>query len=216
LTVRIQPLFGYDLDKEVMVRLAEGVFLLPRFADTTTLRTEIQRITSLAPLRHMMVKGGKAMSAAMSNCGSLGWTSDTNGYRYTAHDPLTAKPWPDMPPLFRELATRSAARAGFANFIPDACLINCYKEKAQMGLHQDRDERDFSQPIVSVSIGADAEFFFGGLKRSDPTEKLLLSDGDVLVWGGEARLRFHGVKSPRVSADSNNYARINLTMRKAG
>ncbi len=199
-----------------MAKLAEGIFLLPCFANTTSLRPEIERIITLAPLRHMMVKGGKAMSAAMSNCGALGWTSDVTGYRYTARDPLTAKPWPEMPPLFRELATRSAARAGFANFVPDACLINCYKEKAQMGLHQDRDERDFSQPIVSVSIGADAEFFFGGLKRSDPIEKLLLRDGDVLVWGGEARLRFHGVKSPRVSTGSNNKERINLTMRKAG
>jgi DNA oxidative demethylase len=211
-TIRIQPL----LHDDPPVQLSKGICLLPRAADTQALRAEIELITHIAPFRHMTVKGGKAMSAAMSNCGTLGWTSDATGYRYTTNDPLTAQPWPALPALFRELATQSAARAGFASFVPDACLINCYAEKAQMGLHQDRDERDFSQPIVSVSIGADAEFFFGGLKRSDPIEKILLSDGDVLVWGGVARLRFHGVKSPRVSVDGNIRERINLTMRKAG
>jgi DNA oxidative demethylase len=196
--------------------LADGVFVFQRIANTALLRAEIARVVEAAPFRHMSVKGGKTMSAAMSNCGTLGWTSDASGYRYSATDPLTGKPWPTMPLAFKELAARCAALAGFANFMPDACLINRYDAKAQMGLHQDRDERDFSQPIVSVSIGADAEFFLGGLKRTDRTEKILLSDGDVLVWGGPARLRFHGVKTPRVGADPAIAERLNLTLRKAG
>jgi DNA oxidative demethylase len=204
------------LSDEATQKLADGVFVFQRIADTDLLRIEIARIAEAAPFRHMGVKGGKTMSAAMSNCGALGWTSDSSGYRYSATDPLTRKPWPAMPTAFKELATRCAALAGFANFVPDACLINRYDAKAQMGLHQDRDERDFSQPIVSVSIGADAEFFLGGLKRTDRTEKIMLSDGDVLVWGGPARLRFHGVKSPRIGADPAIAERLNLTLRKAG
>lgn len=204
------------LSSDVAQELADGVFLFQRFADTNLLRTEIARVVDAAPFRHMAVKGGKTMSAAMSNCGGFGWTSDSTGYCYSTTDPLTGKPWPAMPLMFRELATRCAALAGFAYFLPDACLINRYGAKAQMGLHQDRDERDFSQPIVSVSIGADAEFFLGGFKRTDRTEKILLSDGDVLVWGGPARLRFHGVKSPRVGTGPAIAERLNLTLRKAG
>jgi DNA oxidative demethylase len=198
------------------LNLADGVYLFQHIADSAVLRAEIVRVVEAAPFRHMTIKGGKTMSAAMSNCGALGWTSDAAGYRYSATDPLTGKSWPAMPFAFKELATRCAALAGFVNFVPDACLINRYDAKAQMGLHQDRDERDFSQPIVSVSVGADAEFFLGGLKRTDRTEKILLSDGDVLVWGGVARLRFHGVKSPRVGADSATAERLNLTLRRAG
>jgi DNA oxidative demethylase len=204
------------LSADAVQKLADGVFIFQRIADTSLLRTEIARVVEAAPFRHMTVKGGKTMSAAMSNCGALGWTSDSAGYRYSPTDPLSYKPWPSMPSAFSELATRCAALAGFANFVPDACLINRYDAKAQMGLHQDRDERDFLQPIVSASIGADAEFFLGGLKRTDRTEKILLSDGDVLVWGGPARLRFHGVKSPRVGTDPAVAERLNLTLRKAG
>jgi DNA oxidative demethylase len=204
------------LSDDAVQKLADGVFLFQRIADTVLLRVEIAHVVEAAPFRRMSVKGGKTMSAAMSNCGALGWTSDSSGYRYSATDPMTGKPWPAMPPAFSDLATRCAALAGFANFVPDACLINRYDTNAQMGLHQDRDERDFSQPIVSVSIGADAEFFLGGLKRTDRAEKILLSDGDVLVWGGPARLRFHGVKSPRIGADPAIAERLNLTLRKAG
>jgi DNA oxidative demethylase len=203
------------IETDTVIKIAEGVFLLPGIADGAVLMPEINRVAAASPFRHMTVKGGKQMSAAMTNCGPLGWTSDLAGYRYVTIDPLSGKPWPDMPMAFRELATRSAALAGFDSFLADACLINRYLGKAQMGLHQDRDEKDFSQPIVSVSIGASAEFFLGGLKRTDRTEKILLSHGDVLVWGGPARLRFHGVKSPHVNADTSLSERYNLTLRKA-
>lgn len=197
-------------------RLDDGVFLLERYADTPSLRRELDGIWARSPLRRMSVPGGKRMSVAMSNCGALGWVSDAGGYRYAAIDPLTAAAWPPMPEAFRRLAAEAAAAAGFDGFAPDACLVNCYQDDAKLSLHQDRDERDFTQPIVSVSIGADALFQFGGLHRSDPKRSLLLHDGDVLVWGGVARLRYHAVGPARPGAGGAPAQRINLTFRKAG
>lgn len=157
------------------------------------------------------------MSVALSNCGRLGWTTDHDGYRYTPADPLSGRPWPDMPPAFAALGREAAAAAGFAGFEPDACLLNRYEPGARMSLHQDRNERDFSAPIVSVSLGMPAVFLFGGLARSDPAARVPLFHGDVVVWGGADRLRFHGVlplkdrPHPRLGS-----LRLNLTLRKAG
>ena len=141
----------------------------------------------------MQVPGGKFMSVAISNAGGWGWISDLQGYRYSAVDPQTGKPWPAIPAFLGEQAARAAALAGYPGFAPDACLINRYHPGARMGLHRDQDEHDFAAPIVSVSLGLACSFLWGGLTRHSPTRRLALTHGDVLVWGGPSRLVFHGV-----------------------
>jgi alkylated DNA repair protein (DNA oxidative demethylase) len=156
------------------------------------------------------------MSAAMTNCGALGWVTDRTGYRYDSRDPETGKPWPRMPAAFLRLAGDAAADAGFHRFVPDACLVNRYEPGARLTLHQDKNERDFSAPIVSVSLGIPAVFLFGGLNRADKAARVPLEHGDVVVWGGPARLRYHGVNplKPGHHALVDEH-RINLTFRKA-
>ena len=183
----------------------------------TQLAAAIATVTARAPFRHMVTPGGFQMSVAMTNCGSLGWVTEKTGYRYDTIDPLTGLPWPPMPEAFQRLAVSAAARAGFNNFVPDACLINRYEPGAKLSLHQDRDEKDFQQPIVSVSLGVPAVFLFGGFHRSEPAVRLKVTHGDVVVWGGPDRLRYHGVLP--VKSDQHPFAgvhRINLTFRKAG
>ena len=199
-------------------RLQPGVVLLRGFALPwmAELWPAVERVMAAAPLRRMLTPGGRAMSVQTSACGAWGWYSDGAGYRYLAADPLSGLPWPPMPVAMHQLAQDAARLAGFADFVPDTCLLNCYLSGAGMGLHQDRDERDFSQPIVSVSLGLPAVFLLGGLSRSEPVRQCMLQHGDVLVWGGEARLRFHGVKP--VAAGEHpltGSSRINLTFRRA-
>ena len=199
--------------------IAPGAVLLPGAAlgEAPALLAAIRSVLARAPWRQMLTRGGFRMSVAMSNCGALGWISDRRGYRYSPIDPDSGQPWPAMPAVLQDLATDSAARAGFVGFVPDACLINRYAPGARMALHQDRDEADFSQPIVSLSLGLPAVFLFGGLERSDKPGRIPLAHGDVLVWGGPARLRFHGVLPV---GDGHHPAtgacRLNLTFRKAG
>jgi len=173
-------------------------------------------IEAQAPFRHMVTPGGHQMSVAMTNCGSFGWVTDRTGYRYDPNDPDTGTPWPPMPASFRVLAGQAAAEAGFDGFAPEVCLINRYVPGARMSLHQDRDELDLGAPIVSVSLGLPATFLFGGLKRSDKTRRFRLEHGDVVVWGGPARLIFHGV-APLADGEHvlMGRQRINLTFRKA-
>lgn len=176
----------------------------------------VNAVIAAAPFRHMTTRAGYKLSATMTNCGDYGWLSDKNGYRYASVDPLTKKPWPNMPQVFLELASSAASTAGFIDFVPDACLINRYEIGAKMALHQDLDELDFNQPIVSVSLGIPALFLLGGLARADKTQRVLLQHGDVLVWGGVDRLRFHGVLPIKNSAHPLfGNSRINLTFRKA-
>lgn len=177
----------------------------------------IASVERVSPFRHMVTPGGFTMSVALTNCGDLGWTTDTDGYRYTSVDPLTGQPWPAMPAVFRQLAREAAKSAGFADFDPDACLLNRYLPGARMSLHQDKNERDLRQPIVSVSLGIPATFLFGGLRRKDPAERVPLLHGDVVVWGGVDRMRYHGI----VPLKENEHPllgsqRINFTFRKAG
>ena len=199
-----------------ILALAPGVYLLPRAANSQGLLAEIAKVADAAPFRHMAVSGGKAMSVAMTNCGDLGWTSSAAGYQYTRGDPQSGTPWPAMPAAFKQLASSCALRCGFANFEPDACLVNRYTGPAHMGLHQDKDEHDFSQPIVSVSLGASATFLLSGNQRKGKVQTIDLKGGDVLVWGGVARLRYHGVRSPEADASGQEPVRFNLTFRKAG
>jgi alkylated DNA repair protein (DNA oxidative demethylase) len=197
--------------------MAEGAVLLRRFACPVEadLIAALRAIVGQSPFRHMMTPGGHQMSVAMTNCGSSGWVTDRTGYRYDANDPEAGKPWPAMPPAFRELARRAASHAGFAGFSPDACLINRYQPGARMSLHQDKDELDLAAPIVSVSLGLPAIFLFGGLKRSDKPSRFRLQHGDIAVWGGPARLAFHGV-APLADGEHAvlGRQRINLTFRK--
>jgi alkylated DNA repair protein (DNA oxidative demethylase) len=177
---------------------------------------ELQQITAAAPFRRMVTPGGFTMSVAMTNCGAVGWVTDRTGYRYDAVDPASGEQWPPMPAVFRELATAAAAQAGFEGFVPDACLINRYEPGTKLSLHQDKDERDYGAPVVSVSLGLPARFLFGGLKRSDPQTKIPLEHGDVVVWGGPARLVYHGVMPLEGGVHPMlGRQRINLTFRKA-
>lgn len=177
----------------------------------------VEAVAAVSPFRHMRTRGGYTMSVALTNCGALGWTTDQHGYRYTGIDPLTGSPWPAMPEVFSTLAREAAAKAGFPDFEPDACLINQYELDSRMSLHQDRNEQDFSAPIVSVSLGMTATFLFGGHERSDKAARISLNHGDIAVWGGEDRLRFHGILplkgTPHLLLGSR---RINFTFRKAG
>jgi DNA oxidative demethylase len=198
--------------------MAEGAVLLRGFARPfeSELLADLREVIAQAPFRHMVTPGGHQMSVAMTNCGDAGWVTDRSGYRYDANDPEAAKPWPAMPASLRELARQAAAQGGFEGFAPDACLINRYAPGAQMSLHQDKNETDFGAPIVSVSLGLPAIFLFGGLQRSDKPQRFRLQHGDIAVWGGPARLFFHGVAP---LADGEHVLlgrqRINLTFRKA-
>ncbi|MGC2775279.1 MAG: DNA oxidative demethylase AlkB [Bradyrhizobium sp.] len=199
-------------------QLAPGAVLLRGLARPydSTLIAAIDAIAAQAPFRRMVTPGGHQMSVAMTSCGSLGWVTDRSGYRYDPLDPESGRPWPAMPPPLRQLAGRAASEAGFADFAPDACLINRYEPGAKMSLHQDRDEQDLDAPIVSVSLGLPATFLFGGLKRSDRTQRYRLTHGDVVVWGGPARLAFHGV-APLADGEHAllGRQRVNLTFRRA-
>lgn len=177
----------------------------------------IAAVERAAPFRQMLTPGGFTMSVAMTNCGVLGWTSDRRGYRYASLDPASGRRWPAMPAGFVELARRAAAAAGFEDFAPDACLVNRYLPGARLSLHQDRNERDFDAPIVSVSLGLPAVFLFGGELRAERAARVPLLHGDVAVWGGADRLRFHGVLPLKPGEhELLGGQRINLTFRKAG
>lgn len=177
----------------------------------------VDAIAAKAPFRHLVTPGGATMSVAMTNCGPLGWVSDRRGYRYSPEDPALGLPWPPMPAVFRRLAQQAAKEAGFDTFEPDACLVNRYTPGTRLSLHQDRDEQDYKHPIVSVSLGMPATFLFGGLTRAERPRRILLEHGDVVVWGGVDRLRFHGIAPlkdhphPRLGS-----LRLNLTFRRAG
>ena len=188
-------------------------FALDRAAE---LLEAIRVVTARAPFRHLVTPGGFTMSVAMTNCGEAGWVSDRTGYRYDRVDPESGQPWPPMPRVFVELAQAAAARVGFSPFEPDVCLINRYEPGTRLSLHQDRDEKGYVDPIVSVSLGLPAVFQWGGDKRADRPQRVALAHGDVVVWGGPSRLRFHGVlplkdgEHPFVGRQ-----RLNLTFRKA-
>lgn len=199
--------------------LCDGAVVLRGFAlpEQASLLQAIDAIVAQAPFRHLITPGGRRMSVGMTNAGPLGWISDRQGYRYDAIDPDSGRRWPAMPEVFLRLAGRAAAQAGFADFVPDACLINRYRAGDRLSLHQDRDERDFVQPIVSVSLGIPAIFLFGGLQRADRPLRVPLAHGDVVVWGGPARLRHHGVLPLKPDHHAAlGECRINLTFRRAG
>jgi alkylated DNA repair protein (DNA oxidative demethylase) len=213
----MSPLFDSDPLAGAHERLEEGAVLLRGFAtsDAPALLDEVARVEQAASFRYLVTPGGYTMSVAMTNCGRVGWVSDRTGYRYDPVDPDTGAPWPPMPELFLRLAKRAAAEAGFADYNPDACLINRYVKGAKLGLHQDRDENDAWAPIVSVSLGLPAVFLWGGKRRSERVRRLRVENGDVAVWGGPARFVYHGVAPLQAGNHPiTGAARINLTFRK--
>ncbi|MHC9514444.1 DNA oxidative demethylase AlkB [Enterobacter mori] len=198
--------------------LAPGAVILRRFAlsRAAALLTGIDEVAAVSPFRHMVTPGGYTMSVAMTNCGQLGWATNERGYLYAPNDPTTGRPWPPMPDAFQRLCHEAAVAAGYADFQPDACLINRYAVGAKLSLHQDKDEPDLRAPIVSVSLGLPAVFQFGGLRRNDPLKRLMLEHGDVVVWGGESRLFYHGIQplKPGIHPQTGAF-RFNLTFRQA-
>ena len=217
--MRGQLKLGFSDARDDATALGPGALVLRGFAlaEEARLLRDVERVLVAAPPRNMITPGGFRMSVAMTSCGRLGWVTDRRGYRYAEHDPESGRPWPKMPASFLDLAGSAATHAGFEDFEPDSCLVNRYEPGARLTLHQDKDERDFSRPIVSVSLGLPAMFLFGGDDRSERAQRVPLEHGDVVVWGGPARLRYHGVAPlaeghhPRLGRQ-----RINLTFRHAG
>lgn len=196
--------------------IGTDIWLLPQFSGARHLWQDLLQIARQSPFRHMMTHTGYATAAAMTNCGAVGWLADANGYAYVSHDPLTGQPWPAIPPAWRVLAQQAAAVAGYADYAPDICLLNQYAIGAGMGRHRDNSERDFSQPIVSVSLGLPTNFAWWGNKSGGLGKHLLLQDGDVLVWGRSVRRGYHAVRpvTPGEHAICGRF-RYNLTFRKA-
>jgi len=212
-----RDLFAADTPGLEDETLDSGAVVLRGFASARedALKDDVARVSAAAPFRHLITPGGFRMSVAMTNCGELGWVSDRRGYRYDPVDPESGRRWPALPETFRALARDAAARAGYAGFAPDACLINRYAPGARLSMHQDRDEKDLRAPIVSVSLGLPAVFLWGGDERADTARRIALHHGDVVVWGGPSRLRFHGVLA--LKDGEHPFAgghRINITFRK--
>lgn len=200
-------------------RIGEQSYVLRGFALPwlERLLPALDAVLAAAPFRQMVTPGGFTMSVALSSCGTWGWTTDRNGYRYTRNDPQSGAPWPPMPEVFLQLAQAAAREAGFTGFVPDSCLINRYVPGAKMSLHQDKDEKSYAAPIVSVSLGLPALFLFGGFARSDKSQRVPLLHGDIVVWGGVDRLRYHGVLPIKDGQHSRlGEQRINFTFRSAG
>jgi alkylated DNA repair protein (DNA oxidative demethylase) len=217
-TAALADLFDGIALGEHIEPIAEGAVVLRGFARSAvaTLVAAVKEVAAAAPFRKMITPGGLQMSVAMTNCGRAGWVTDRRGYRYEPADPMSGRIWPPIPGSFRELATRAANAAGFAGFAPDACLVNRYEPGTRLSLHRDENERDLTAPIVSVSLGLPAVFLFGGMSRGDRPKRIPLESGDVVAWGGPARLTYHGVLA---LADGEHpltgRCRINLTLRRA-
>ncbi|WP_339866780.1 DNA oxidative demethylase AlkB [Pseudohongiella nitratireducens] len=211
--------FFLSTDQDEQLAIGPGAFCFKGaiIQDGVEIIRAVNDVVAKAEFRHLITPGGRRISVAMSNCGRQGWVSDHAGYRYQTTDPLTGNAWPVMPRILLATAQSLAARAGFGNFNPDVCLINRYRAGDRMGLHQDRDEGNVTAPIVSLSLGLPATFIWGGLQRSGPTQRFILEHGDAVVWGGEDRLRFHGVAPLKAGEHPlTKDCRINITFRQTG
>ena len=207
-------------DPDAPPALPEGMFLRPGVVDflgQQRLQAALETVLRAVPPARIRTKGGGLTAAAMTNCGVVGWWGDAKGYRYISASPQTGLPWPPIPDEFIKLIQGVTSESPWPDFAPDACLINAYAAGAKMGLHQDRNEKDFSQPIITVSLGDAADFLIGGFARGDKTQALKLRSGDVLLMGGASRMRFHGVRKiyPGTSPLDEISGRYSLTFRKA-
>lgn len=200
------------------IRVADGAYCLRGFAlpVANDICAMLMQHFKDYPPQQMMTPMGYPMSVKTTSFGKFGWVGTPQGYGYSEVDLVTKKAWPPMPQAFLQLAKDAAKEGGYSDFVPDTCLANVYAIGTKMGLHRDQDELDFSQPIVSVSLGIPATFLFGGAKRSDKTTKIPLNHGDVVVWGGKSRLHYHAIMplKPNIHA-ALGACRINLTFRKA-
>ena len=205
-------LFGQNQSPEQVVR---DVYVCRQLTSYSAMQTSVQSIHQKAPFRFMSTPGGKRLRISMTNSGEFGWISDAQGYRYAPQDPTTGQNWPAMPADFIQLAEQAARTCGFDEFTPNACLINHYLSGRNLSAHQDKNEPDLSQPIVSVSLGMSARFqIFGDSRQNKPLE-IELYDGDVMVWGRSARLMYHGVKTNHSQPHPQlGLHRINLTFRQ--
>jgi len=200
-------------DKEL---LYPDVYRFSGFVNTNELQHSLAAILRYSPFRKMMTPNGHYTNIAFTNCGEYGWISNKDRYQYSRRDPLTNQPWQPMPDNFKKLATSAAFEAGYSHFVPDSCLINQYLIGSKLGSHQDKNEKDFKQPIVSVSMGLSAIFQIFGATRSGVEAQFPLYDGDVMVWGNSSRLIYHVVKT--LTADPLNpklNQRINITFRQS-
>ncbi len=196
------------------LEIQRDIFLLRTQTNLKECLPEIRRVVQQAPFRYMKTPGGKRLHISMTNCGELGWISESCGYRYARHDPSNGERWPKMPQLFKSLAQKAAEQCGFNAFKPNACLINHYKQGDELTSHQDKNEPDMTQPIVSVSLGMSAHFQIYGDNRHNKAQVIELYDGDVMVWGRTARLMYHGVKTSKSIPHAElGFHRFNLTMR---
>lgn len=203
--------------------LPPGIAHWPKYLSpkeqTEILDAVLDIMRAAKPLRPRM-KNGVPMINTLSNCGDWGWWSDEKGYRYVARHPETNEPWPPIPDPIKRAAQSIAREKGHPAYDPDSCLVNIYAATGKLNLHQDADEADKTQPIVSFSFGADAAFVLGGMKRTDPTQTLRLKSGDAMALFGPGRMRFHGVKKLYPATHIEHPAippggRINLTLRRA-
>jgi alkylated DNA repair protein (DNA oxidative demethylase) len=200
-----------------MLVLPKGIRHIPGFLDLArqeALVESIRAVVAEAPLyTPVMPKSGQPMSVRMTNCGLLGWVTDqARGYRYQPTHPVTARPWPPVPPILIDIWNQTSG----SDIRPEACLVNYYGPEAKMGLHQDRDEKELAAPVVSISLGDACLFRVGGIRREDRTVSFRLESGDVVIIGGDSRLAFHGVDKiyPGTSALLKREGRINLTLRR--
>jgi alkylated DNA repair protein (DNA oxidative demethylase) len=208
------------LDGLLAANLPEGTVFHPKLIDLAAqkaLMADLEDVLRAAPATTVLTKTGGYTSAAITNCGTAGWWSDRRGYRYETTNPATGSAWPKMPESFLNAVALSVRGTPWSDFAPDACLINYYGPGARMGLHQDRDEKDFVHPIVTVCLGDDADFLVGGPKRGDKTVPVVVRSGDVMIMGGASRLYFHGIRKihPGTSPLPGINGRYSLTFRKA-
>ncbi len=199
------------------IAIAPGVHFWPGYLDIPAQRalvTEVFRFAEQAPFyRATMPRTGYPLSVEMTNFGPLGWYSDASvGYRYETRHPGLGTPWPDIPVVLLDIWSDTTGYPA----PPEACLVNLYRANARMGLHRDEDEQDLDAPVVSVSLGDIAQFRFGPARSGAATRTLALNSGDVLVFGGPARLMFHGIDGVRTGSSRMipGGGRINLTLRR--
>lgn len=206
----------FDSIAPEMEELSPGVFLFRSYVDENVFMDTVNNVTEEIPFRHMVTPGGKKINVAGSSMGKCGWYSDRRGYRYEMSDPVTGKNWPDIPEHIHKIITNAAKKAGFNNFRADSCFINRYDPNVRLTAHIDQDEVDFSQPIVSVSLGVSAIFQIFGETRGGKPLNIPLHSGDLLIFGGPARRLYHGVKKLDLGHHPlTGDKRINLTFRKA-
>ena len=196
--------------------LRPGIFLFRSHVNVEEFMKVVTSTAEKIPFRQMITPGGKKINVSVTSMGENGWYSDRRGYRYERIDPVTGNEWPKMPKDIETIISNAAKKAGFENFFPDSCLINCYKPGVGLTAHVDKDEIDFSQPIVSVSLGVSAVFQIFGENRNGKVMNIPLHSGDLLIFGGPARKFYHGVRKIKVQSHPlTGNLRFNLTFRRA-